>query len=95
VNRPPYKEIICSGTERVDREAPVLAFYNVTLHSDDGTNSSFDAEVRASPNGYQIDWDDDLDEFLFRSIPLKEAERMKAEISSRIMAIEKNMEQGH
>jgi hypothetical protein len=92
VDRPPYKEIIGRGTERAEVDAPVLQFYEVVLQCDDGKDCSFGAEVRSSPHGEQIDWDDDLDDFLFDTNSVEKAEEVRRLISSRIAELRKNTE---
>jgi hypothetical protein len=66
VDRPIYKDIIWSGKEKKNEiDAPILQFYRITLIETGGISHSFDTEVRRSPNGEQVDWYEDLDDFLF------------------------------
>lgn len=63
INKEPYKETISRGNSEVSITAPILGFYSVVVESDVGVNT-FEAEVRYSPNGQQIDWQDELQDQL-------------------------------
>jgi len=66
----PYMETILRGEDRVRVSAPVLASYDLTIS--DGMNKHvFWVEVRFSPCGEQVDWSDELQDFMSerRAIP--------------------------
>ena len=86
VHRDPYKDIIIQGDHRIEVDAPVLAFYQVELRGDDGQYYRFDTEIRKSPHGLQVDWYDDLDEFLFGLKSREEANELREALSVRIYA---------
>ena len=84
VERPPYNDIIWSGDTKTEVPAPVIQTYAIDVHDSSGSIRAFDAEVRQSPHGEQIDWDDDLDDYLFAIASTQEAEELRQEINRRI-----------
>ncbi len=81
VRREAYKDIIIHGDERTEVEAPVLGFYSVELRDKEEQHRRFDVEVRSSPNGLQVDWYDDLDDFLLGIESRDEANKLREQIS--------------
>lgn len=72
VERKSYKDIIWQGTNQTEVDAPVLQFYEIQLVTDDGRQNFFDLEVRQTQRGEQVDWYDDLDDYLVQQIPSRE-----------------------
>jgi hypothetical protein len=87
VHREPYKDILIQGDQRTEIDAPVLAFYEVELRSGDGQCHRFDAEIRNSPHGPQVDWYDALDNFLFSLPSREEANTLREELSMSIYKV--------
>ena len=81
VDRPIYKDIIWSGKEKKEIDAPILQFYRLTLIESDGNSHSFETEVRRSPHGEQVDWYEDLDDFLFAIESRADANILRESIS--------------
>ena len=81
VQRKPYKDILISGEQRTEVDAPVIAFYEVSLRDDAGIQRKFDTEIRRSLRGLQVDWYDDLDDYLFSMASRDEANQLRENIS--------------
>lgn len=81
VEREAYKDIMIQGDQITEKDAPVLAFYEVELRGDSGQYHRFDAEIRTAPRGLQVDWYEDLDDFLFGLPTREEANRLREELS--------------
>jgi len=84
VQREPYKDILISGDSRTEVDAPVLAFYEIELRDGSGLSHKFDTEIRQSPHGLQVDWYDDLDDYLFSIDSRDEVNRLREKISQGI-----------
>ena len=69
IEKEPYREIISSGgaygvpEKREEVIAPILGFYSVEVVVEN-KQKIYEAEVRKSPHGEQIDWSDELQDLL-------------------------------
>lgn len=62
IDKAPYEEIHTRDSKVV--LSPVLAFFELTIDAN-GVQRCFEAEVRSAPRDtLQIDWDDDVEEFM-------------------------------
>jgi hypothetical protein len=86
VDRTPYKDVIWRGKERIEVNAPVLQNYEITLCGDHGEIRRFDAEVRQTPQGEQVNWYEELDDFLFSIMSVDYANQVREMICKSIYA---------
>ncbi|MGB6223154.1 hypothetical protein [Haloferula sp.] len=84
VQRRPYKDILFSAGQRTEVDAPVIAFYEVMLFDDAGVSRKFDTEMRQTPRGLQVDWYEDLDDYLFAISSRDEANQLREKLSMAI-----------
>jgi hypothetical protein len=84
VQRAPYKDVLISGDRRTEVDAPVVAFYEIELLDDAGRSQKFDTEIRRTPRGLQVDWYEDLDDYLFSIDSREEANKLREQVSMAI-----------
>ena len=89
VDRPIYDDVFLSGDNKRQVKAPILGFYKLTFKD---PNATFVAEVRLRPHPdssakeycEQVDWYDDLDDYLFKIESRDEANELRESISMSI-----------
>jgi hypothetical protein len=65
IDKEPYLEIITSGgkygvpVKREEVIAPILGFYSIEISVED-MKKTYEAEVRKTPGGEQVDWSEEL-----------------------------------
>ena len=92
VERPIYDEIFLSGDKERTVKAPILGFYELSFK---GPSANFLAEVRLRPHpessaeeyAEQVDWYEDLDDYLFQIGSRAEANRLRELISMSIYSL--------